>query len=76
MMEAIQIRYTKWTLKLRKTTLEYIVLFGTNAHNTYVDAAKRTLKFEEKMIKRDREDLSHVCRNMCISQSQRRSRVW
>lgn len=50
-IEAIQNRYIKWVLKLNNTTPEHIMLFETNRYNVYVDAAKRALKFEEKMLR-------------------------
>ncbi len=48
-LERVQAKYLKWTLGLEKETPEYIVLEETKREKLRIEAARRAMKFEEKI---------------------------
>lgn len=60
-IERIQDKYIKWTLKLNRTTPGYMIRAETKRHKISIKTGKRAIRFEEKILKKEEEDILKQC---------------
>lgn len=70
-LEKIQDKYIKWTLKLDKTTPGYVIHLETKRNKLAIKAAKRAVRYEEKVRKGKNETFKECVRVKSIMQREK-----